>query len=72
MATSKGQLRANKAWRDRTDLQLVQAWLPKTVVSRLDLIVTGTGARGRAAALAKLIEGEPVAETAASRTDQDQ
>jgi len=59
MPASKPQLRANKAWRERTALQLVQAWLPKGVVDRLDRIVTGTGARGRAAALTRLIEGEP-------------
>ena len=57
MTTKEAQLRANKAWRDRTGLKLVQAWLPKTIVDRLDQIVAGTGARGRAAALARLIDG---------------
>ncbi|MGV0951871.1 MAG: hypothetical protein ACOYB3_14475 [Azonexus sp.] len=60
MTTKKMQLRANQAWRERTGLQLVQAWLPKPVVHRLDRIVTDTGARGRAGVLAKLIKDASV------------
>ena len=60
MTTKEARVRANNAWRHRTGLQLVQAWLPKAVVERLDQIVTGTGASGRAAALTKLIDGAPV------------
>lgn len=60
MVTKEAQLRANQAWRERTGLQLVQAWLPKPVVHRLDRIVTDTGARGRAGVLVKLIEDASV------------
>ena len=72
MATKKdAQLRANKAWRDRTGLQLVQAWLPKGVVDRLDQIVKDTGARGRAAALTMLIDGaSPPAEVGGGARDE--
>jgi len=70
MSTREGQLRANKAWRDRTGLQLVQAWLPKNVVCRLDLMVAGTGARGRAAVLTRLIEGGPACADAVGRADR--
>jgi len=61
VTTKEAQLRANQAWRERTGLQLVQAWLPKRVVQRLDQLVTVTGARGRAGVLTKLIEDAPTA-----------
>jgi hypothetical protein len=61
VTTKAAQLRANQAWRERTELQLVQAWLPKHVVQRLDQLVTVTGARGRAGVLTKLIEDAPAA-----------
>ena len=67
MTTKAAQLRANQAWRERTGLQLVQAWLPKHVVQRLDRLVTVTGARGRAGVLTKLIEDAPTA--AGDRTE---
>jgi hypothetical protein len=61
VTTKEAQLRANQAWRERTGLQLVQAWLPTRVVQRLDQLVTVTGARGRASVLTKLIEDAPAA-----------
>lgn len=59
MRSKEAQLRSNKAWRERNGLKLVQAWLPKAVVGRLDWLVSRSGARGRAALLSKLIEDAP-------------
>lgn len=70
MTKKEAQVRANKAWRERTGLKLVQAWLPKTVVERLDQIVKATGARGRAGALAQLIEAAPTPESAGPDADR--
>lgn len=71
MTTKEAQVRANKAWRDRTGLKLVQAWLPKDVVDRLDRIVADTGVRGRAAALTRLIDGAPLLGESGQHTNGD-
>ncbi len=68
MTTKAAQLRVNQAWRERTGLQLVQAWLPKRVVQRLDQLVTVTGARGRAGVLTELIEDAPTAADGSTET----
>lgn len=59
MTTKAARLRANKSWRTRTGLKLVQAWLPLSVVERLDRIARANGARGRAALLIQLIQSAP-------------
>lgn len=56
MSTSEARARANRAWRERTGLKLVQAYLHADTVKQLDKLVKERGATGRATVLADLIE----------------
>jgi hypothetical protein len=57
VTTSEAHTRANRTWRERTGLKLVQAYLHTDIVERLDSLVSERKATGRAAVLAELIEG---------------
>ncbi len=56
MSTIEARTRANRTWRERTGLKLVQAYLHADTVEQLDRLVEERGATGRAAVLTQLIE----------------
>ena len=77
MSTREARTRATAAWRERTGLKLIQAYLHVDTVTRLDELVAERGAPGRGALLATLINaaheavarpGMPVAEPPAVLT----
>ena len=55
MATTKAQTRATRRWRERNNLNLVQVYLPESVIKRLDDFVINENATGRREVIERLI-----------------